>query len=67
LTRKTKGASRKACANLLTLYNYYTNLKRVNVTFSRLYLPNETNHLREKGNAQGLDKFSGGATTPASS
>jgi hypothetical protein len=27
---------------------------------SRLYLQNETNSLREKGDAQGLDKFSGG-------
>jgi hypothetical protein len=60
LDRKNKGASRKACANF-SLYIFSIAIWEGQMGHSpRVYLPNKTNSLREKGDAQGLDKFSGG-------
>jgi hypothetical protein len=58
LDRENKKAQAGRPAPIFNVCVYYTTLRGVNGTFSRLYLPNETNGLRQKGHAQGLDKVS---------
>jgi hypothetical protein len=57
LDKKNKRRKPEGLRQFFTLCNHYTTLRGVNETFSRVYLPNKTNGLREKGDAQGLDKF----------
>jgi hypothetical protein len=50
----------KACANFLPSIFSIPPREEQMCQLPTLYLPNKTNSLRQKGDAQGLDTFSGG-------
>jgi hypothetical protein len=57
LDKKNKRRKPTGLRQFLTLYIHYINLEGQMGHLPRLYLPNKTNSLREKGCDQGLDRF----------